>query len=320
MTRKKIFIDGSAGTTGLRIRERLLEREDVELITLSEALRKDTAARRDALNNAEVAFLCLPDAAAIEAVSLVENPQTVIIDTSTAHRTNPAWTYGFPEIDGLKTRLPSAKRIANPGCHASGFIALVAPLIEAGLIKADQSLSAFSLTGYSGGGKKMIADYEVESAGGSEGGEKCALNLHSGGRQYALSQAHKHLPEMMKLCKLTRKPIFSPIVVPHYSGMEVTVPLFLDKGNLEIVRDCYRKYYAGAKIVRFVEALDDAGFISSAALSGRDDMLVGAYGDGDRVLLVALYDNLGKGASGAAIQNLNLVLGVEESSGLKIGV
>ena len=329
---KKVFIDGSAGTTGLRIRERLSGRRDLELVVLPEELRKDTAARRDALNAADVAFLCLPDAAAIEAVSLVENPGTVVIDTSTAHRTKDGWEYGFPELAGRRERIAAAKRIANPGCHASGFIALVEPLVRAGLVARDAKLCAFSLTGYSGGGKKMIAEY----------GEKLAdqpttptlphsstpslhLPLFLGGRQYALGQSHKHLPEMSKICGLAFAPCFSPIVVPHLSGMEVTVQLH--GVSVEAVRDCYRGYYGAVGqetvderrgMVAFVEdpAAAEGGFLSSAGLSGRDDMEVSVYGNPDRAVLVSRFDNLGKGASGAAIQNMNLVLGCAEDEGL----
>ncbi len=302
---KKIFIDGSAGTTGLRIRERLAVRKDLELVILPEEKRKDTEARREALNGADVAFLCLPDAAAIEAVGLVENPATVIIDTSTAHRVDPGWTYGFPELEGgaQRGRIAAAKRIANPGCHASGFIALVEPLVRAGLIAGDEQLSAFSLTGYSGGGKKMIAEYEEEG--------QCQLYL--GGRQYALAQKHKHLPEMAKVCGLKSAPCFSPVVVPHLSGMEVTVSVF--GKDLAAVRECYRAAY-GAGLVRFVEAPDENGFLSSAALSGRDGMEVSVFGNDERAILVSRFDNLGKGASGAAIQNMNIVLGVDEGEGL----
>ena len=327
---KKVFIDGSAGTTGLRIRERLASRPDLELVVLSEELRKDTAARRDALNSADIAFLCLPDAAAIEAVSLVENPDTVVIDTSTAHRTLDGWEYGFPELAGRRERIARAKRIANPGCHASGFIALVEPLVRAGLVARDARLCAFSLTGYSGGGKKMIAEY----------GEKLAdqpttptlphsstpslnLPLFLGGRQYALGQSHKHLPEMSKICGLDYAPCFSPIVVPHMSGMEVTVPLH--GVDVEAVKACYREYYGEwgngelvTGMVRFVEdpAAAEGGFLSSAALSGRDDMEVSVYGNAERTVLVSRFDNLGKGASGAAIQNMNVVIGCAEDEGL----
>ena len=302
---KKVFIDGSAGTTGLRIRERLAARGDLEVVTLSEEVRKDPAARKDALNTCDVAFLCLPDAAAVEAVAMVENPSTVVIDTSTAHRTADGWEYGFPELLGRRARLAAAKRIANPGCHASGFIALVEPLVRAGLVKADAKLCAFSLTGYSGGGKKMIADYEA-----------AATPLHAGGRQYALGQTHKHLPEMGKVCGLSVAPVFSPIVVPHYSGMEVTVQLH--RADLKAIQACYADYYRTG-LVRFVEAANEEGFLSSAGLSGRDDMEVSAYGNDDRVILVSRFDNLGKGASGAAIQNMNLVLGCDEATGLELG-
>ena len=313
---KRVFIDGSAGTTGLRIRERLQSRGDIELVTLSEELRKDVSARRDALNAADVAFLCLPDAAAVEAVSLVENPDTVVIDTSTAHRTADGWAYGFPELAGRRGEVAKSKRIANPGCHASGFIALVEPLVRAGLIAKDEKLSAFSLTGYSGGGKKMIAEYEEEC---KVEGAKCKVggrDLFMGGRQYALGQTHKHLPEMTKVCGLSHAPCFSPIVVPHYSGMEVTVPLFYR--DIAAVKSCYREYYGERGMVRFADdpAAAEGGFLSSAGLSGSDAMEVSAYGNSERVILVARFDNLGKGASGAAIQNMNIVIGAREGMGL----
>ena len=303
---KKVFIDGSAGTTGLRIRERLENRRDLEFIVIAEELRKNVEARRVALNEADVAFLCLPDAAALDAVALVENPSTVIIDTSTAHRVSNGWEYGFPELEGRRARIASSKRIANPGCHASGFIALVEPLVRAGLVARNEKLCAFSLTGYSGGGKKMIADYET-----------AGTQLHIGGRQYALGQKHKHLPEMAKICGLVSEPCFSPIVVPHLSGMEVTVQLF--GKSVEAIADCCRQYYAEGGLVRFVEnpAEVEGGFLSSAALSGRDGMEVSVYGNGDRVILVSRFDNLGKGASGAAIQNMNIVLGCAETEGLR---
>ena len=325
---KKVFIDGSAGTTGLRIRERLSSRADLELVVLPDEIRKDVSARRDALNSCDVAFLCLPDAAAIEAVSLVENPNTVVIDTSTAHRTSDGWEYGFPELAGRRAAIAKSKRIANPGCHASGFIALVEPLVRAGIVAKDEKLSAFSLTGYSGGGKKMIAQYEDElgASSGGAGDLPRPFHLLLGGRQYALGQSHKHLPEMVKVCGLAVAPCFSPIVVPHYSGMEVTVPLF-DR-DLAAIKACYREYYgesAFAKatadkpgLVCFADdpAAAEGGFLSSAGLSGRDSLEVSCYGNGERVVLVARFDNLGKGASGAAIQNMNLVLGVDEKSGL----
>lgn len=303
---KKVFIDGSAGTTGLRIRERLADRHDIELTVLPEALRKDPAARRDALNAADVAFLCLPDAAAVEAVGMMGNPKTVVIDTSTAHRTAAGWEYGFPELLGRRERIAASTRIANPGCHASGFIALVEPLVRLGLLTPDASLSAFSLTGYSGGGKKMIADYESAST-----------PLHLGGRQYALGQSHKHLPEMVRVCGLSTAPVFSPIIVPSYSGMETTIPLFAKdvKGSADDIRKAYADYYRSG-LVRFVADSSESGILSSAALSGRDDMEVSVFGNDERILLVARFDNLGKGASGAAIQNMNIVIGADERTGL----
>jgi N-acetyl-gamma-glutamyl-phosphate reductase len=306
----KVFIDGSAGTTGLRIRERLSGRNDLELVSLPEAYRKDPAARADALNSAAVSFLCLPDDAAREAVSLVSSPKAVMIDTSTAHRTAPGWVYGFPELKGQREKIASSRRIANPGCHASGFVSLVAPLVDAGLIKADVRLSCFSLTGYSGGGKKMIAAYE----------EDPMPELFRAPRQYALGQSHKHLPEMAAVCGLTYAPVFCPIVAPYYAGMEVTVPLTPDETSAtpEEIREVYRAYYASG-LVRFADAPDEEGFLSAGAFAGRDDLEIAVFGNPDRMLLVSRFDNLGKGASGAAIQNMNLVLGVDESLGLVKG-
>ena len=303
----KVFIDGSAGTTGLRIRERLSVRPDLSLITLPEELRKDPAARADALNTADVAFLCLPDAAAVESVSLVTSSSTVIIDTSTAHRTADGWTYGFPELAGQRDKIAGSKRIANPGCHASGFIALAAPLVAAGLLAAGVRLSCFSITGYSGGGKKMIADY---TAAGRD-------PLLDAPRQYGLSQTHKHLPEMAAVCGLQYPPVFCPIVAPYYAGMEVTVPLTpADTGaSMEQIREIYRDYYRTG-LVSFRDAPDESGFLSAGSMAGRDDMEISVFGQEDRILLVSRFDNLGKGASGAAIQNMNLALGLDEAEGL----
>ncbi len=305
----KIFIDGSAGTTGLRIYERLGGRNDIELIRLSEELRKDTNARRDALNSADIAFLCLPDAAAIEAVSLIENPDTAVIDTSTAHRTREGWEYGFPELYGRRERIRASKRIANPGCHASGFVALVEPLVRAGIIKADARLTAHSLTGYSGGGKKMIAEYE-------DGARDTLLDAP---RQYGLTQNHKHLPEMSRICGLTVSPVFCPIVAPYYAGMEVTVPLFCEDiyGGADDIKAVYRDCYKNG-LVRFVESADEGGFLSAGKMNGRDDMEINVCGNGERILLISRFDNLGKGASGAAIQNMNILLGADECTGLNV--
>jgi len=304
-----VFIDGSAGTTGLRIADRLAAREDISLIKLPEAQRKELTARKEAINSADVVFLCLPDAAAIEAVGLAENPAVKIIDTSTAHRTDAAWAYGFPELAGQRERIINSNRIANPGCHASGFVALVAPLVEQGILGKDARLSCFSLTGYSGGGKKMIAEYE--SADRSP--------LLKAPRQYALTQQHKHLKEMMKLCGLENAPVFCPIVADFYSGMETTVSLFAGdiKGNMEDIRSLYKAYYTSG-LVRYAEEADPDGMLSAAAYSGRDDMQITVFGNEDRIILTSRFDNLGKGASGAAIQNMNILLGVEETTGLSV--
>ena len=302
-----VFIDGSAGTTGLRIADRLADRTDISLIKLPEELRKDAAARKDALCSADVAFLCLPDDAAKEAVALAGDAAVKIIDTSTAHRVNPAWAYGFPELAGLRQKIQNSNRIANPGCHASGFVALVAPLVQQGIIPADAHLSSFSLTGYSGGGKKMIAEYENPNRS----------PLLKGPRQYALTQQHKHLKEMVQLCGLENAPVFCPIVSDFYSGMEVTVPLFAGdiKGTADDIRALYKAYYAEG-LVHYCDEADADGMLSAAAFSGRDDMQVSVFGNEDRILLTARFDNLGKGASGAAIQNMNVLLGLPETTGL----
>ena len=304
---KRIFIDGSAGTTGLRIYERLSSRNDLSMMILPEELRKDVHARQDALNSADIAFLCLPDAAAIDAVSLIENGHTAVIDTSTAHRTASGWTYGFPELDGMREKIAASKRIANPGCHASGFIALIAPLVREGVIPAETPLSCFSLTGYSGGGKKMIAEYEDENRD----------PLLKAPRQYGLTQQHKHLKEMTVISGLSTAPAFCPIVADFYSGMEVSVALFASgiNGSMSDIRDIYRSKYSGP-IVRYAEDAGEAGFMSAAAFSGNDAMEISVSGNEDRILLTARFDNLGKGASGAAIQNMNILLGLEETTGL----
>lgn len=310
--KKKIFIDGRAGTTGLRIYERLEGRDDIELIILSDDERKDTAARKRALNEADVAFLCLPDDAARESVSLIENDRTVVIDTSTAHRTLEGWTYGFPELsEDIKSKLPSAKRIAVPGCHASGFIALVYPLVKAGIISDDTLLTCHSITGYSGGGKKMIAEYESEE-------RDCLLDAP---RQYALGQGHKHLKEMKAVTGLASQPVFCPIVSDFYSGMTVTVPLFSSQltcgHTVEDIKKVYAEIYTG-DIVRYAEIADETGFVSGAKLSGKDSMQISVCGNEERILLIAMYDNLGKGASGAAVECLNYTLGAPIDKGLEI--
>ena len=307
---KKVFIDGAAGTTGLRIHDRLSARKDIEVVVLSDEFRKDVSARREALNSVDVAILCLPDDAARESASLVENPDVALIDTSTAHRTDEAWEYGFPELAARREKIRASKRIANPGCHASVFIALVDPLVRAGVISRESELCAFSLTGYSGGGKKMIAEYDEKLQQDDK--------LFLGGRQYALSQAHKHLPEMMKVCNLAKAPVFSPIIVPHYSGMETSVLLHssLVKGGIAAIEEVFSSSYANNGLVEFARASELEQPLSSAMLSGSDKMIVTVHGNDERIVVTSLFDNLGKGASGAAIQNMNIVIGAEETEGL----
>ena len=302
----KVFVDGSAGTTGLRILDRLAGRKDLTLLRLPEEKRKDPLARAEQMNAADIVFLCLPDDAAREAVGLIENESTRVIDTSTAHRTAEGWVYGFAELPGRRQRIRQARWVANPGCHASGFIALVAPLRQAGLLGPEARLSCFSLTGYSGGGKKMIQQYEA--------GEDPLL---AAPRQYGLTQAHKHLPEMAKECGLEHAPVFCPIVAPYYAGMEVTVPLTPGETSAtpEEIREVYRTYYTSG-LIRYAESPDEGGFLSAGALAGRDSMEVSVFGSRERILLVSRFDNLGKGASGAAIQNMNLALGLDEAEGL----
>lgn len=308
---KKIYIDGQAGTTGLRIRERLAERDDVTVLTLPEELRKDTEARREIMNSVDVIFLCLPDTAAREAVTLIENPNVRVLDTSTAHRTNPAWAYGFPELgEDFHEKIKASNRIAVPGCHASGFIALVRPLVQAGLLSPDARLSATSLTGYSGGGKNMIADYENPDRG----------PLLNAPRQYALGQTHKHIPEMKAFTGLSEAPVFLPIVGDFYSGMEVTVPLFgadVKGATPEDILALYRKTYDGSHLVRVANS-DESGFLSACSMTGKDSMEISVYGNPDRMILVARYDNLGKGASGAAVECLNILLGADPTSNLVV--
>lgn len=307
---KKVFIDGKAGTTGLRIYERLAQRSDLEIILLSDDERKSPEARKRALNAADIAFLCLPDDAAREAVSMIENENTVVLDTSTAHRTDPNWCYGFPELSAeFEAKLKSAKRIAVPGCHASGFISLVYPLVESGMLGSDALLCCHSLTGYSGGGKKMIAEYESEDRD----------VLLDAPRQYGIAQMHKHLKEMKAITGIDEAPCFSPIVSDFYSGMLVTVSIFksqLKAGfGIDDIKRVYAEKYNG-EIVKYVESFDDGGFMAANAVAGKDIMLVTVAGNEDRIQLTALYDNLGKGASGAAIQCMNMKLGVDKTTGL----
>ncbi len=317
MSRKvKIFIDGSEGTTGLRIHERFAEREDVELLPISSELRKDKEERKRLINSSDITFLCLPDAAAEESVSLVENDHVRIIDTSTAHRTMEGWAYGFPELsEEHREAIAAGNRIAVPGCYATGFISLVYPMVAEGLISADYPVSAFGISGYSGGGRKMIAAYEAEER------EDALLAP----REYALSQAHKHLKEMKKIPGLKREPLFSPIVADYYSGMVVSVPVYtelMNKGRTpQEVWKYLADFYAGSRFVRvmpFGAEEASANMLAGNAMSGRDSLRIYVTGNEDRVLLSSQFDNLGKGASGAAIQCLNIALGCEESKGLHL--
>ena len=303
----KVFIDGSAGTTGLRIRERLGGRRDLELLTLSEERRKDADARREMLNSADIAFLCLPDAAAVEAVSLIENDHTAVIDTSTAHRVSEAWAYGFAELSrSHRQAIVTSKRVANPGCHASGFIAGVYPLVKHGVISPDFPLTAYSLTGYSGGGKKLIAEYEDENRD----------MRHESHRIYGTALTHKHLPEMQKICGLTRKPVFSPILGDFYAGMATTVLLpGIDAGTAwEALSD----HYAGQNLISVAPLGGDEPVIYASTYAGKDTMRIQVSGQRDQCMVTAIFDNLGKGASGAAIQNMNLLLGLDETTGLSL--
>ncbi len=308
----KVFVDGKDGTTGLRITDRLSRRSDIELLTIDPALRKDPAERAKLINLSDVTFLCLPDEAARESVSLVENDNVKIIDASTAHRTENGWNYGFPELSKtFRRNIIEGKRTAVPGCHAGGFIALVYPLIKEGIIPADYPITCFSLTGYSGGGNRMIAQYET-------GGNSL---LESPG-QYATAQQHKHLKEMKAIAELDKAPIFCPVISGFYSGMEVTVPVFismLKAGTTpESIAQIYNDYYDRSRLVKPVGYISENRVEYANQLSGKDTMEVTVYGNSERVLLVSTFDNLGKGASGAAVQCMNLMLGFDETEGLEL--
>ena len=305
----RVFIDGSAGTTGLRIRGMLERRADISLITLPEALRKDAAARKEAIFASDVTFLCLPDDAAREAAALAEGADTVLIDASTAHRTAAGWAYGFPDLSAAhRAAIVGGKRIANPGCYASGFIALVYPLVQAGIAAADYPFVCHAVSGYSGAGKKGIAAYEAEERDPS---------LETP-RLYALSLSHKHLPEMQAVCALTRTPVFNPYICDYACGMTVSVPLFCDllrkRVTADDVRDLLREHYAGSAFLSVGE--EPSGYIAANTLNGTNRMELLVNGGAERILLTARFDNLGKGASGAAIQNMNLALGLDERTSL----
>lgn len=309
-----VFVDGQEGTTGLRIHEYLAQRQDVEVLRIDADKRKDVAERARLLNAADVAFLCLPDAASREAAAMISNPNTCLIDASTAHRTVPGWTFGLPELcKGQRGAIRAAKRIANPGCHASAFILALRPLVDAGLLSADALVSATSITGYSGGGKSMIAQYE---AGGD-------ARLHAP-RPYALGLAHKHLPEMMAHTGLRHAPVFQPIVGNFYKGLAVSVPLHLSQLRASStpaqVREALAAHYEGERFIRVMPLRDPAtleeGFFDVQACNDTNRVDIFVFGSETQMLVMARLDNLGKGASGAAVQAMNVHLGVEESLGL----
>lgn len=313
---KKIFIDGSEGTTGLRIFERFQNRDDVEIMKIDPEKRKDKDERKKLINSADIAFLCLPDVAARESVSLVENENVCIIDSSTAHRTEPEWAYGFPELSlAHEEKIKNSKRIAVPGCHATGFISLVYPLVSGNIIPKDYPVSSLSISGYSGAGKKAISAYSDENR---------PRELESG-REYALTQQHKHLKEMRAITGLERTPVFMPIIDDYYSGMVVSVPLFADmltkKMDLKSMQEYFSEFYAGKEFIE-VAKLDDEvssqGFLPGNLLSGWDGLKIYVTGNDERILLSAQFDNLGKGASGAAIQCMNLAVGCDPKKGLNL--
>lgn len=312
MSKPKVYIDGQAGTTGLQIYERLQGRDDIDLLIIDPDKRKDENARRDCLNEADLAILCLPDEAAREAVSLVQNDRSKIIDCSTAHRTAEGWVYGLPELWRQREKLRNAKRVANPGCYATGAIALVRPLVRAGFLSMDYPLAVHALSGYTGGGNKAIGQYEAKDR---------PAELSSP-RHYALGLSHNHIPEIMVQTGLHRKPVFCPIICDFPQGMVVAVPLALSwMGGVDrkLLRRCYERYYQGERLIALApEAMPEDGFLGSNNYAGRDDLEISVYGGGDQAVVFARFDNLGKGASGAAVQNMNIMLGFEETKGLNI--
>lgn len=308
---KKIFIDGSAGTTGLRLKERLQNIKEIELIEIEEKYKKDTQYKKEAMNSADAVVLCLPDTASKEAVNLLENEKTVLIDTSTAFRTDKDWVYGLPQLSKEhKKSIETSKKIAVCGCHACGFITLVQPLVKNNIVSKDKIFSCFSLTGYSGGGKAMINEYENQSD-----------ILNTAPKLYALSQEHKHLKEMKKMTNITNFPTFAPIVSNFYSGMEVMIPMNKSDLNnnftIDDIKSLYKNHYTD-NIINFVENPSENGFMSAIEFSGKDSMQITVQGNDERFMLIARYDNLGKGASGSALECLNLSLGLNHTNGLNL--
>lgn len=309
----KVFIDGAEGTTGLKIHQYFQKRDDIELLKIDSDKRKDLEERLALVKKADVSFLCLPDVASRE-IAAAAPADCRILDTSTAHRTDKSWVYGMPELcREQRDRIRSSNRVAVPGCHATGVILLIKPLLEAGLVPADYPFSACSLTGYSGGGKKMIAQYEgADRVRGNMGGQDILCSP----RQYGIAQAHKHLPEIVAATGISTPPAFMPIVGDYYSGMEVTVPVRVPGLTRAEAEKVMKEYYADQPLVKYCDSIDDGGFVAAGRLSGTNRLELTVEGNDDNILLIAAYDNLGKGASGAAIQNMNIMLGIEETKGL----
>ncbi len=312
----KIYVDGQEGTTGLQIQDYLAQRNDLNLLKIDAEKRKDLTARKELINEADLVFLCLPDAAAMESVSLIENKHTKVIDASTAHRTNKDWVYGLPELgNGQRERIASSTRVANPGCHATGFILLINPLIKMGILPTDYPVSCTSITGYSGGGRKLIEKYQQ--------GENS--QYIDSPKPYGLKLQHKHIPEMTALTGLDNPPVFLPVVSKYYKGMAVSVPLVTNRLETETSAEDIQKrlsdFYAGEKFVNVMpyeddSLLEDGNYFNIEACNGTNNVDIFAFGHEDQTLLIARFDNLGKGASGAAVQNMNLMLGLEEGLGL----
>lgn len=315
MTTTKVYIDGQAGTTGLKLFDRIKDRSDITLLTIDPAKHRDNAERKRLINESDVTFLCLPDAASVEAVSFVENPNVRIIDASTAHRTNPAWSYGFPELSAAhRSAIENAKRVAVPGCYASGFASLVYPMVQSGMMPADYPVTCHAVSGYSGAGKNAIAVYESADRPAEYGSP----------RQYALGLQHKHLPEMQKVSGLAYPPVFNPLVCDYFAGMVVSVPLHRrllnGQPSIEEIHAMFAEHYAGQQFVK-VRALQGAdvladGFLPANTLAGTNLLEIFVCGNEERVLLAARLDNLGKGASGAALQCFNIMTGAPEETGL----
>lgn len=310
--RTKVYIDGQSGTTGLQIYDRIGVRKDLELLRIDEDKRHDVEERRKFLNAADIVFLCLPDAGAVEAVSLIDNPNVRVIDASTAHRTADGWTYGFPEYDKVqREKIRNSRRVANPGCHATGAISTIAPLVHMGILPKDYPVSIYSLTGYSGGGKKMIAEYEAKDRD-----EKL-----SAPGLYGLTLRHKHLPEITKMTGLLFPPVFLPVVDDYYKGMATTIllenRLLAGTPTAEDVCEKLAGYYEGEHFVKVMPFGSNGARIHANELAGTNELHICVCGNEEQTMVTALFDNLGKGASGAAVQNMNIMLGLDETTGLE---